>query len=65
MTAVGYNYAFSKQTSFVARYEHLNDNANILGTVIGAGQNPYAMVQGTQTGNNTRNRSMIGLNYNF
>jgi predicted porin len=67
MTAVGYNYAFSKNTSFVIRYEHLNDNANILGDT-GANVAPsgtYAQAQGTNTANNTRNRSMIGLNYNF
>jgi len=62
MTAVGYNYAFSKATSFVVRYEHLIDNAQIIGDT---GTTAYSQLTGTQTGNNTRNRSMVGLNYNF
>jgi len=63
-TGVGYNYALSKTTSLVARYEQFNDKANVLGTVLGS-PNAYSQTQGTDAANFKRVRSMFGMNMNF
>ena len=59
---LGYNYALSKTTSLVARYEEFDDKANVLGLT---GTTAYSQTQGTDAANFKRVRSMLGLNMNF
>jgi len=61
---LGYNYALSKNTSLVARYESFQDDANVLGLVLGS-PNAYTQTQGTVAADNRRTRSMFGINTNF
>jgi len=64
-TGIGYNYALSKNTALVARYEQFDDQANVLGTVLPASTNPYSQTQGASTTDLKRVRSMFGINHNF
>jgi hypothetical protein len=59
---VGYNYALSKMTSLVARYEKFDDQARILPLT---GTTAYTSTQGASTTDLNRVRSMIGINHNF
>lgn len=61
-TGVGYNYALSKMTSLVARYEQFDDQANVLGLT---GTTAYSQTQGTTATDYKRVRSMFGINHNF
>jgi len=61
-TGMGYNYALSKTTSLVARYEQFDDQAQILPLT---GTTAYASTQVTDTTNFKRVRSMLGINVNF
>jgi predicted porin len=62
----GYNYALSKNTALVARYETFTDNANVLGNVLTTGPNAYSMMSPyTTSGNVTRVRSQFGFIQNF
>ena len=64
-SAFGYNYALSKNTALVARYETFNDQANVLGQMYPS-DGPYAQSAGaTVTGNTTRVRSMFGIHSAF
>jgi len=63
-TGVGYNYALSKMTSLVARYEQFDDQANVLGTVLGS-PNAYSQTTAASTTDLKRVRSMLGINMNF
>ena len=58
----GYNYALSKNTSLVARWESFRDDTNVLGLTA---TTAYTSTQGQSTTDNTRIRSQIGLNMNF
>ena len=58
----GYNYALSKNTALVARYESFQDNVNILGGLNAS--KDYAQTTGV-TGNTTRIRSQVGLHMAF
>ena len=63
---MGYNYALSKNTSLVGRWESFTDDANVLGLVLTTGPNAYSMMSPyTTSGNTTRTRTMVGLNVNF
>ena len=61
-TGLGYNYALSKMTSLVARYEQFDDQANVLGQTA---TTAYTSTQGTDSTNYKRVRSMFGINHNF
>jgi len=61
-TGVGYNYALSKMTALVARYETFDDKANVLGLT---GTTAYTSTQGTTSTDYKRVRSMFGINHNF
>lgn len=61
-TGMGYNYALSKMTSLVARYEQFDDQANVLGLT---GTTAYSSLQGVSTTDLKRVRSMLGINMNF
>ena len=64
-SAFGYNYALSKNTALVARYETFNDQANVLGQMYPS-DGPYSQSAGaTVTGNTTRVRSMFGIHSAF
>jgi predicted porin len=58
----GYNYALSKNTAIVARYESFQDNVNILGGLNAS--KDYSQTTGV-TGNTTRIRSQVGLHMAF
>ena len=61
-TGMGYNYALSKNTALVARYEQFDDKANVLGLT---GTTAYSQTQGTDAANFKRVRTMFGLNMNY
>jgi len=61
---MGYNYALSKNTSLVARYESFQDDTNVLGTK-SSDVSAYTQVSGTVAADNKRIRSMVGINMNF
>ena len=60
----GYNYALSKNTALVARYEQFDDKANVLTTVLGS-PNAYSQTQGTDANTFKRVRSMFGIHAAF
>jgi len=59
----GYNYALSKNTALVARYESFQDDANVLGLKSGD-VSAYTSTQGT-TSDTKRIRSQFGIITNF
>jgi predicted porin len=59
----GYNYALSKNTALVARYESFQDNVNILGGLNAS--KDYSQTTATTAGNTTRIRSQIGMHMAF
>jgi predicted porin len=63
-SAFGYNYALSKNTALVARYESFDDKAGVLKQMYPS-DGPYSQLQGTVTGNTTRVRSMFGIHSAF
>jgi hypothetical protein len=60
-TGLGYNYALSKTTALVARYESLDDQARILPLTA---TTAYSSLQGTDS-STKRTRSMLGLHMAF
>jgi predicted porin len=58
----GYNYALSKNTALVARYESFQDNVNILGGLNAS--KDYAQTTAA-AGNTTRIRSQVGMHMAF
>jgi len=58
----GYNYALSKNTAFVARWESFKDDSNVLGLTA---TKDYTQTTATTSGNNTRVRSQIGMIMNY
>jgi predicted porin len=61
MTGLGYNYALSKRTALVARYESLTDDAGIIApSYVSSTVN----LLGTDS-SNKRVRSMFGISHNF
>lgn len=61
MTGLGYNYALSKRTALVARYESLTDDAGIIAPSYVAST---VNLLGTDS-SNKRVRSMFGISHNF
>ena len=61
---LGYNYALSKNTSLVARYESFQDDTNVLQLKSGD-VSAYTQTQGTVAADTKRIRSMLGINMNF
>jgi len=61
---LGYNYALSKNTSLVARYESFQDDTNVLQLKSGD-VSAYTQTQGTVAADTKRIRSMVGINMNF
>jgi len=59
----GYNYALSKNTALVARYESFQDNVNILGGLNAS--KDYSQTTAITAGNTTRIRSQIGMHVAF
>jgi len=59
----GYNYALSKNTALVARWESFKDDIGIIGTL--QASTAYTSTQGTTSTNNTRVRSMFGIHTAF
>jgi len=62
-TGAGYNYALSKNTALVARWESFKDDIGIIGTL--QASTAYTSTQGTTATNNTRVRSMFGIHSAF
>jgi hypothetical protein len=62
-TGAGYNYALSKNTALVARWESFKDDIGIIGTL--QASTAYTSTQGTTSTNNTRVRSMFGIHSAF
>ena len=62
--SVGYNYALSKNTALVARYESFEDKAGVLKQMYPS-DGIYSQTAGTVTGNVTRIRSMFGIHSAF
>jgi len=62
-TGAGYNYALSKNTALVARWESFKDDINIIGAL--QASTAYTSTQGTAATNNTRVRSMFGIHSAF
>jgi len=61
---LGYNYALSKNSSLVARYESFQDDTNVLALKSGD-VSAYTQTQGTVAADTKRIRTMVGLNVNF
>lgn len=59
----GYNYALSKNTALVARWESFQDDTAIISGL--QASTAYTSLQGTTATNNTRVRSMFGIHSAF